>query len=1525
MDTGEGPALPAVYAVPLLPMSGSVATESPEPDLSGPFGTPGRRRSAVEHVCSWLQSLLGFQSDSMRNQAEHVEALWESFLRRYDEPSLALEVLASQLLKNARKWRQQVWLPFLAPLQPQPQVKDPLRDVCLYWLIWGELGNLRFCPELICFVFAAASELCDSDAECRGWANREGAFLEEVVMPIYTVMVHETFEVTGSRPSFRFGKSPAPARACNYDDWNELFWDPRRLRRALKMKPDGERGNLLFINSCSEAIDVWQKLPEIDWAKSLQRHKTHLEFHSHLPLLIGNYRIFLLHTFALCGLLWFWILRLGGQEGLGRRLWQDWAWLCEAGLGLVAPAWMLLFQIGFQAFTPCLARRNRLRGWLQLLFIDLIPVVSFTALVVQHNSPGGVESKFQYLPFVHLTNFDVLLVMHTFFSVFALILALGPRSDNLYRWRFYPTMSRPDVVPGTAFWICTVALWSVFASSGAWYCAQTLLRIWDVYDSLLLPMPQLLAVLNVVILVPTTLVFFSTLCFFLNFVIAFIGACVGAYRLGGLRLMCTRRGLGLTYLPEALVGRLLHLPNHPSRETGGIFERFTWWRRMTDLELQAFVDVWNKLLKELRGKDLLCDREVQFLAFRSVEEARQGHVPRLFQAMSINALPASAEARRRIISLARSVQMDPLPKAKVKTMPTLSVLIPHYSETIRYSKEDLFTDSVSNDLLRFLIKYYRDEFRNLIERLENSEDCQVRHRLEASLFEWASLRMQTLWRTVDGICRAYAHALEMLAKHQERPPQASLSQEMVRQRLQVVVAMQQYAKYADPSCPAFSPHELDAVEAMFATFGDWLSIAYIEEQSMGDETRYFSCLIDASCDKIPVGVATARRPKFRIQLPGFPILGHGKSDNQNCAVIFTRGEVLQMIDANQEAYFEASLTLPAALQEFCDPERTPKGRPGIVGFREHIFSAVGLLGRIAADSEFTFGTMIQRTLDWPLAARFHYGHPDLMDKLQVVQQGGVSKGTRGLNLSEDIFAGLDLSLRGGWTVYREYFHVGKGRDMGFMSVLSFYAKVSMGNAEQAITRQWMRLGVHLELQQLLGVFYSHIGFYMNQCYVNRATKAFCFTAAIFSLAGEVQESYKDLANEMISSYFGYFYLLFMVASMLPYVFEVMLEEGGLSAVLSLLSSLLALSPVFSSFQSKLMGHFFETTLSYGGAQYIPTGRGLATRRESFVKNFRTFAASHMHDAVEVVLFLAFSWSVNYGAGFYFCTLFAAGSWLCAPFLFNPRQFESTTIALRDCAEWMAWMTWHGDKEEASWFAWQVSLQEARRNKSVLQFIFFNCRCMAALLTLALVASVHPWKNLAFWQACLLYLPPLGHWVICLCLSAAFCGDSASKVPYVLMAPLAVLVSILELAAAEQLMTPSVLFHKYICIRWMLEAADGIAAIKPGKALLTVLHDACRAWAFSWRFSRDAALGALMALGGLIFATIPGLNYLHTLFLFRTRRPKEEGLAEEDADTSSAVVDDDPLINFFRTFAPECSIGNVSPRNTLRASRSTPTF
>ena len=158
-----------------------------------------------------------------------------------------------------------------------------------------------------------------------------------------------------------------------------------------------------------------------------------------------------------------------------------------------------------------------------------------------------------------------------------------------------------------------------------------------------------------------------------------------------------------------------------------------------------------------------------------------------------------------------------------------------------------------------------------------------------------------------------------------------------------------------------------------------------------------------------------------------PILGNGKSDNQNCALPFTRGPILQAIDCNQEGYLEEAFKLPCALREFEFTNRaadTPKP-PAIVGFREHIFSGIGLLGDLAASSELCFGTLVQRTMADPLWCRYHYGHPDMLDKLALLAQGGVSKATKDLNLSEDVFAGMDATLRGQTIVHREYFQVGR--------------------------------------------------------------------------------------------------------------------------------------------------------------------------------------------------------------------------------------------------------------------------------------------------------------------------------------------------------------------------------------------------------------------------------------------------------------------------------------------------------------------
>lgn len=40
--------------------------------------------------------------------------------------------------------------------------------------------------------------------------------------------------------------------------------------------------------------------------------------------------------------------------------------------------------------------------------------------------------------------------------------------------------------------------------------------------------------------------------------------------------------------------------------------------------------------------------------------------------------------------------------------------------------------------------------------------------------------------------------------------------------------------------------------------------------------------------------------------------------------------------------------------------------------------------------------------------RFHYGHPDVFDRLFHITRGGMSKASRVINLSEDIFAGLQI-------------------------------------------------------------------------------------------------------------------------------------------------------------------------------------------------------------------------------------------------------------------------------------------------------------------------------------------------------------------------------------------------------------------------------------------------------------------------------------------------------------------------------------
>jgi len=76
-----------------------------------------------------------------------------------------------------------------------------------------------------------------------------------------------------------------------------------------------------------------------------------------------------------------------------------------------------------------------------------------------------------------------------------------------------------------------------------------------------------------------------------------------------------------------------------------------------------------------------------------------------------------------------------------------------------------------------------------------------------------------------------------------------------------------------------------------------LRIAYVDERNEEKGNNYYSVLVKYD-HKLKKEVEI-----YRIQLPGPLKLGEGKPENQNHALIFTRGDAVQTIDMNQVCYF----------------------------------------------------------------------------------------------------------------------------------------------------------------------------------------------------------------------------------------------------------------------------------------------------------------------------------------------------------------------------------------------------------------------------------------------------------------------------------------------------------------------------------------------------------------------------------------------------------------------------------------------
>lgn len=204
---------------------------------------------------------------------------------------------------------------------------------------------------------------------------------------------------------------------------------------------------------------------------------------------------------------------------------------------------------------------------------------------------------------------------------------------------------------------------------------------------------------------------------------------------------------------------------------------------------------------------------------------------------------------------------EPFP---VVATPTFTVLIPHYSEKILLSLQDLIKEQSFSKLtlLDYLKQLHPSEWDSFVQDSkmiqtikEMDEEKFIRDNIDDLPYYcigfkdsapenvlrtriWAALRCQTLYRTVSGFMN-YETALKLLYRtevigfEQDEFQEEELD-EFVKRKFNLLVAMQNFQN--------FSPDAKEDADSLFRAFPN-MNVAILE--SVNDQ-EYFSTLLDVS-------------------------------------------------------------------------------------------------------------------------------------------------------------------------------------------------------------------------------------------------------------------------------------------------------------------------------------------------------------------------------------------------------------------------------------------------------------------------------------------------------------------------------------------------------------------------------------------------------------------------------------------------------------------------------------------------------
>lgn len=1336
----------------LTPSSFSAWTSSKEAPLSV---------LEIAKIFDKLRLVFGFQQDNVNNILEFFMTLIDSRAARMG-CLLALRTIHGDYIggpnANFRKWyfaagmdaddlqksagreknfdaylkeSESLWYRSFLLLSANEYVEQ----VALYLLCWGEANNVRFMPECLCFIYKCCIDhyLEVRDTTVNGESTT--SFLDYVITPLYLTLKNASYdEINGKR----LHKDKDHAGIVGYDDINQTFW----YREGL---------NKLVLENKTRLMSLprearYAALGSVNWKGAFI--KTYRETRSWGHLLVNFSRVFIIHVYV------FWIYTAYNAYPiytLGYLMRRDnrpskalVLFVLSLG-GVVVTSINLVATVLELWFVP--RRWAGAQSRWKRIAIDLFLIALFVCPHVAIRYLSLLNTKI---------DLGVSIALFVLSLVTALFFAYTPTAypkfgGNTRRLLALKTFTS-DVYPlkGTEK-VASIALWC-----GVWAS-----KCFESYFFLALSFKDPMRELSITRVrcagdwwigsslceqQPLIVLFLMTILYFVLFLL-------DTY------LWYVIWNTGLSVVRSFYIGASIWTPwrnifsRLPKRIHSKLLVTSNSHKMASKLQVSK---VWNSIIILMYREHFISIEQVQKLLYQCTSDEHNELVlrePTFFvsqedESLKSNLFYENSEAQRRITFFAQSLS-TPMPDIReVRSMPTFSVFIPHYSEKILLLLREIIREEDKYSqitMLEYLKQLHELEWSNFVrdsrqmaeesdlKLLDSSESHSTQNDLQ---FEsvgykvatpeyvlrtriWASLRTQTLFRTVSGFMN-YSRAIKLLfdlETSKQMVDDDSLDEkrlnainDMSLRKFKLVISMQRFTHFSDD--------ERENTAFLLRAYSD-LQIAYIDEEvnSETGEIAYYSCLIDGNCALLEDG---SRKPKFRIRLSGYPVLGDGKSDNQNHAIIFTRGEYLQLIDANQDNYLEECLKIRSVLAEFeelilsdpynADSRRAINTNPvAIIGTREYIFSEnIGVLGDVAAAKEQTFGTLFARTLA-QIGGKLHYGHPDFLNLIFMTTRGGVSKAQKGLHLNEDIYAGMTAVTRGGRVKHCEYIQCGKGRDLGFILILNFTTKIGAGMGEQLLSREYFYLGTLLSLDRFLSFYYAHIGFHLNNVYITISIQVFLILG--INLAALTKDSvvceydkFRPITDPrtpegcsnlipvvkwMERCIFSIVLVFFM--SFLPLGVQEVTERGVYKAISRLGKHFLSLSPLFEVFVSKIYAQALVDDISLGGAQYIATGRGFATTRNRFSDLYARYCDTSLKFGAFSLLLVTYLTTALWKPAFIYFWLTATGLLLC-PFLYNPNQYSWVDYFL-DYKNLLRWL--HSGNREYDSNSWASYAKLAR--------------------------------------------------------------------------------------------------------------------------------------------------------------------------------------------------------------------------------------